>query len=79
MWAYLEHLSEVLENIHRVLKDLPDADQEYIREGLTPRARSLSASMKMRPPKRRPRSHHSVPFVTGEDGQLVPGEVTVRV
>ena len=73
MWAYLEHLATLLESIGKVMRTIPDTEFSFVREGLSTSFRRYSAS------QRKSRvgiltQTRSVPFVTGADGHLLPGE-----
>lgn len=76
MWGYLEHVATVLQGMSAVLRTVSDSEAGYLRLGLSALARSQSFSVsesrqrRSRTPKTRSKA---VPFVTGDDGGLVPG------
>ena len=73
MWAYLEHLSTLLENIGIALRAIPDTEHEWVRVGLSTRSRTTS--MSMRGKKRAVRTtSRSIEYVTTDGGELKPGE-----
>ena len=73
MWAYLEHLATLLESVGKVMRAIPDTEFRFVREGLSTSSRRYSASQRKSRVGILTRTQ-SVPFVTGADGHLLPGE-----
>lgn len=75
MWEYLEHVALFLTNIGQVLKTLPSSEKNLVRKGLsTAASRRYSSSQLSRKKARTPRTEsRAIPFITGENGQLLPG------
>ncbi len=73
----MEHLAALLQGMSEVLHTVSKSEAAYLREGLSAMDRSASFSgreaqkRRSRTPKTRSKA---VPFVTGEDGGVVPGE-----
>ena len=77
MWDYLEHIAFVLSNIVKVLRVMPHSEAKLMRRGYT---RRYTSSVKQRRVKLAPHTaSKSVPFVTGDDGKLLPGVYVVCV
>ena len=70
MWDYLEHIAFVLSNIVKVLRVMPQSEAKLLRRGFTRRYTSSFRQPRFKTP-RTPRE--AVPFVTGDDGKLLPG------
>ena len=73
MWEYLDHLNTLMQNMGQVMRAMPDSEEAYVRKGLSPSSRSYSISSMSRRCHPRTQSQ-AIPFVTGEDGELLPGE-----
>ena len=73
MWAYLEHVSTLLENIGVALRAIPDSEHEWVRVGLSTRNRSTSVG-KQAAKKRAARTmSRNIEYVTSDGGELKPG------
>ena len=76
MEDYLGTIATYLSNLGKVLKTLPSSEKSLVRQGLSSASRrkffSQSAIKKITTPQS---DSKSVPFVTGEDGQLLPGKL----
>ncbi len=78
IWGYLEHLTTLLKGMKEVLRALSSTDSYILREELSPRFHSRTCHVFWREGSlSRPRipstSSTVTPFVTGEDGDLLPG------
>ena len=75
MKDYLDTVATYLSNFGKVLKTLSSSEKSLVRQGLSSATRrhfsSRSAVKKIRTPQS---DSKSVPFVTREDGQLLPGK-----
>ena len=70
MWEYLEHIAVLLSNIWEVLHVMPQSEAKLLRRGLSQRySLDRQHSVKVTPHTR----SKAVPFVTGDDGKLLPG------
>ena len=70
MWEYLEHIAVLLSNICEVLSVMPRSEAQLVRRGLSQRySLDRQHSVKITPHTR----SKAVPFVTGDDGKLLPG------
>ena len=73
MWEYLKHIAELLQNFKRVLQAVPDEDRDPFRRGLRASVRQRTYSFSVHLPAVRPRTaSKAIPFLTGEDGNLLP-------
>ena len=71
MWEYLEHIAVLLSNICEVLSVMPRSEAQLVRRGLSQR---YSLSDRQQRVKLIPHTRSkAVPFVTGDDGRLLPG------
>ena len=71
MWEYLEHIAVLLSNIWEVLHVMPRSEAQLVRRSLSQR---YSVSGRQHSVKLTPRTRSkAVPFVTGDDGRLLPG------
>jgi len=73
MWDYLEHMAFLLSNIGKVLRVMPRSESNLVRQGLSSASRRYSASDRQRRFKTPRTKSKAVPFVTGDDGRLLPG------
>lgn len=74
MWEYLDHVAVFLTNIGRVLKNLPSSEKSLVRQGLSSATRRYTSSQSTKRWTRTPRTESkAIPFITGKDGQLLPG------
>ena len=70
MWEYLEHIAVLLSNIWEVLRVMPRSEAPLVRRGFSQRhSLDRQHSVKVTPQTR----SKAVPFVTGDDGKLLPG------
>ena len=77
MWEYLDHIAVFLTNICKVLKMLPSSEKGLVRQGLSSATRRYSASQRGKRKTRTPRTESkAIPFITGENGQLLPGKLS---
>ena len=76
MWDYLEHIAFVLSNIVKVLRVMPQSEAKLLRRSFT---RRYTTSLKQRPTKAPHTKSKPVPFVTGDDGKLLPGVYVICV
>ena len=76
MWDYLEHIAFVLSNIVNVLRVMPQSEAKLLRRSFT---RRYTTSLKQRPTKAPHTTSKPVPFVTGDDGKLLPGVYVICV
>ena len=79
MWDYLEHMAFLLSNIGEVLRVMPRSESNLVRQGLSSASRRYSASDRQRRSKTPRTKSKAVPFVTGDDGRLLPGTCCVCV
>ena len=70
MWDYLEHIAFVLSNIVNVLRVMSQSEAKLLRRSFT---RRYTTTLKQRPAKTPRTKSIAVPFVTGDDGKLLPG------
>ena len=70
MWDYLEHIAFVLSNIVNVLRVMSQSEAKLLRRSFT---RRYTTTLKQRPAKTPRTKSIAVPFVTGDDGNLLPG------
>ena len=71
MWEYLEHIAVMLSNMWEVLRVMPQSEAQHVRWSLSQR---YSPSDRQRRVKLTPCTRSkAVPFVTGDDGRLLPG------
>ena len=74
MWEYLDHVAVFLTNIGKVLKSLPSSEKSLVRQGLSSATKRYTSSQSTRRKTRTPRTEsRAIPFITGNDGQLLPG------
>ena len=75
MWEYLSQVATFLTNMGKVLRTLPSSEKSLVRLGLSSTTRRYSSSYSSRGRKKRtPRTgSKAIPFITGKDGQLLPG------
>ena len=73
MWAYLEHLGTLLENIGIALRAIPDTEHQWVREGMSTRGRTSSIGKKKGQRVARTKSRN-IAFVTTDSGELKPGQ-----
>lgn len=74
MWAYLEHVSALLENIGIALRAIPDSQHQWVRQGLSTRNRSTSVGKKAIKEKTVRTTSRSIQYVTSDGGELKPGQ-----
>ena len=74
MWDYFEHIAFLLSNIGNVLSVMPHSEMKLVRQSLSSASRKYSASDRQRWSKAPLTRSKSIPFVTGDDGKLLPGE-----
>jgi len=79
MWDYLEHMAFLLSNIGDVLRVMPRSESSLVCQGLSSASRRYSASDRQRRSKTPRTKSKAVPFVTGDDGRLLPGMCCVCV
>ena len=72
MWDYLEHMAFLLSNIGEVLRVMPRSETNLVRHGL----RRFSSVGQLETPCTKSKA---VPFVTEDDGKLLPSVCTVHV
>ena len=70
MWKYLEHIAVMLSNVVKVLRVMPQSEAQLLRRGLTQRCTSSVGQRRIGTPRT---TSEAVPFVTGDDGKLLPG------
>ena len=70
MWDYLEHIAFVLSNIVKVLRVMPHSEAKLLRRGFTRRYTSSVRQPRVKTPRT---TRETIPFVTGDDGKLLPG------
>lgn len=73
MWDYLEHMALLLSNIGEVLRVIPHSEAKLVRHGLSSASRRYTSFGKQLRGKTPRTKSIAVPFVTGEDGNLLPG------
>ena len=74
MWAYLDHVGDLLNNIHVALLTIPASEVALVRRSLSVVSRTYISTDTHIGKKNIPVSRRkSVPYVTGEDGRLLPG------
>lgn len=75
MWDYLEHMASLLTNIGKVLRAIPPSESKLVRLSLSSMSRRQTVRSDKRKESTTPHTRSkAVPFVTGEDGRLLPGE-----
>lgn len=75
MWAYLEHLSKLLENIGIALRAVPDSEHQWVREGLSVRGRSTSVGKRTTKTRVAKTTSRNIQYVTSDGGELKPGQL----
>ena len=71
MWQYLDQVATFISNIGEVLRKMPSSEKGLVRQGLSSATRRYSSSYKR---ARTPRTQSkAMPFITGDDGMLLPG------
>ena len=74
MWEFLEHTGTVLQRMADVLKAMSPSESKLVRQGLSSASRRFSIGVRRRANSKTPRTKSvGVPFVTGDDGKLLPG------
>ena len=73
MWDYLEHMALLLSNIGEVLRVMPRSEAKLVRHGLSSASRRYTSFGKQLSGKTPRTKSIAVPFVTGDDGNLLPG------
>jgi hypothetical protein len=74
MVPFLEKTSSYLSDLGKVLKTLPPSERGLVRQGLSSVYGRHNSSMHSQKKTRSPRSEsRSVPFITEENGKLLPG------
>jgi hypothetical protein len=73
MWQYLEHLSTLLENIGIALRAVPDSERQWVREGMSVRARATSSVKRTSSQRAARTTSRSIEYVTSSGGELKPG------
>ena len=74
MWEYLNHVGDLLNNIRIALHAIPASEAALVRHSLSSASRAYSFTDSPIGKKKRALSRRkSVPYVTGEDGRLLPG------
>lgn len=73
MWQYLEHLSTLLENIGIALRAVPDSERQWVREGMSVRARTSSKVKRTSSQRSARTTSRSIEYVTSDGGELQPG------
>ena len=74
MWAYLEHVATLLENIGIALRAIPDTEHEWVRAGLSTRSRTTSVGKQAARKRVARTTSRSVQYVTSDGGELKPGQ-----
>ena len=74
MWAYLEHVATLLENIGIALRAIPDTEHQWVREGLSTRGRSTSIGKQAAKKRAARTASRSIQYVTSDGGELKPGQ-----
>ena len=77
MWEYLEHIAVLLSNLGEVLHVMPQSEAQFVRWSLS---HGYSPSDRHHRVKLTPCTRSkAVPFVTGDDGKLLPGVFVIVV
>ena len=74
MWAYLEHVATLLENIGIALRAIPDTEHQWVREELSTRSRSTSVGKQAAKKRAARTAFHGIQYVTSDGGELKPGQ-----
>ena len=75
MWAYLEHVATLLENIGIALRAIPDTEHEWVRADMSTRSRSTSVGKQAAKKRAAQTTSRSVQYVTSDGGELKPGQL----
>ena len=74
MWSFLEHISLLLNGVVKALINLPKSEIASAKENLTSRSSRIYRDKKgIRKRAKTMSTQKNIPFVTGKDGELVPG------
>ena len=74
MWSFLEHVSVLLDGVVKALISLPKCEIASAKRNLTSRSSRIYRDKKGITKKAKTMSDQkNIPFVTSEDGELVPG------
>ena len=74
IWNYLEHISLLLEGVIKALVDLPSSQIASAKQNLTSRATIIRRDEQgFRKRAKTMSNQRNIPFVTNQDGELVPG------
>ena len=74
MWAYLEHVVTLLENIGNALRAIPDTEHVWVRAGLSTQSRSTSVGRQAVKKRAALTTSRCVQYVTSDGGELKPGQ-----
>ena len=74
MWNYLEHISLLLEGVVKALNNLPGSEMTTAKHNLTSHSIRMSRNKQgIRKRTRTMSTAKNIPYVTGKDGELIPG------
>ena len=74
MWRFLEHISLLLNGVVKALINLPNSEIASAKKNLTSRSSRMYRDKKgIRKRTKTMSAQQNIPFVTGKDGELVPG------